>query len=62
MATTDYDGDGDAAEGVAGEIGTMMDALYAAIQAYAADTAGAPIQYSATSYPYFFADPNANGK
>jgi hypothetical protein len=32
-----------------------------ALQAYAADTAGVALIYSSTSYPYFFADANANG-
>ena len=58
----DYDGDGDTAEGLAGEVATMHEALFAAIQAYATDTAGVPIQYSPTRYPYFIADPNANGQ
>ena len=57
---TDYDGDGDTAEGVAGEIQTMAEVLYAAMQTYAAETAGTPIHYDAYRYPYFFADPNAN--
>ncbi|MBC8331728.1 MAG: hypothetical protein H8E28_07080 [Anaerolineae bacterium] len=53
----DYDGDGDIEEGVAGEIETMAEALYVAIQAYAegnADTA--PIVYDSHAYPYFFTD------
>jgi hypothetical protein len=60
MVATDYDGDGDVEEGVAGEIGTMVETLYAAMQAYAADTAGMPIHYDTARYPYFFADANAN--
>ena len=39
----------------------MHEALLAAIQAYAADTIGTPIAYSATAYPYWFVDANANG-
>ena len=58
----DYDGDGDDAEGLALEEETMLEALYAGIQAYAADTAGAAILYDGHSYPYFFADLNANGE
>lgn len=57
----DYDGDGDDAEGLAMEESTMLEALYAGIQAYAADTVGAPILYDGNSYPYFFADTNGNG-
>lgn len=57
----DYDGDGDTSEGIAGEVQTMDDTLYAAIQAYAAETAGSPIAYNPASYPYWFIDANANG-
>ncbi len=52
---TDYDGDGDTYEGIAGEIDTLADTLYAAIQSYAA-TVSKPIVYDAHSYPYFFVD------
>ncbi len=58
----DLDGDKDVKEGVAGELKTMEEKLYAAIQAYAKDVAKAPIVYSPAAYPYFFADANANGK
>ncbi len=57
----DYDGDGDDAEGLAMEESTMVEALYAGIQAYAADTVGAAILYDGSMYPYFFADTNGNG-
>ena len=57
----DYDGDGDMSEGIASEIEGMREALYVAIQAYAADTLGAPLVYDAASYPYFFGDANADG-
>lgn len=60
--TTDWDGDGDVKEGVAGEIATMQEKLYAAILVYAKDTAKTPIVYSATRYPYFLIDANADGK
>lgn len=53
---TDFDGDGDTDEGIAGEIETMNEALYAALQEYAADTAGTPIEYNPAQYPYFFND------
>lgn len=60
--TPDYDGDGNTTEGVAGEVQTMSDALYTAIQAYAGVTPGAdPIIYDTSSYPYFFKDTNGNG-
>jgi hypothetical protein len=57
----DYDGDGDDKEGIAGEISTMEEALYAALQAYAADKVGTGILYSGAAYPYFFIDTNGNG-
>jgi hypothetical protein len=66
----DFDGDGDAHEGVYHEITGLRDVLFAAIQAYAntpkTDASGAavpasPIAYSAAAYPYFFVDANGNG-
>jgi len=55
MGSTDYDGDGDTTEGVAGEIETMTEALYTAMQAYATSTEGVSgIEYDAHAYPYFF--------
>lgn len=62
MSTTDYDGDGDTTEGIAGEIETYREKLYAAIQAYAAEVVGTPIFYEPQRYPYFFTDTNANGQ
>ena len=58
----DYDGDGDMDEGIAGELETLQEMLYEAIQMYAADVAELPIVYSSARYPYFFADPNGNGE
>lgn len=60
-STKDYDGDGNVAEGIAGEISTMQAALYAAMQSYAA-AGGNPILYDSHSYPYFFNDTNGNGQ
>ena len=57
---TDFDGDGNTAEGIAGEIKTLQEALYAAIQAYAT-AAGTPIIYDSHSHPYFYIDANGNG-
>jgi hypothetical protein len=57
----DYDGDGDVEEPIADEIASFQEALMAALQTYAADTAGSPIAYSNAAYPYFFIDTNANG-
>lgn len=59
--TIDYDGDGDATEGIALEIATMKEQLYAAMQAYAAETVGTGILYSEAAYPYYFTDANGNG-
>jgi hypothetical protein len=57
----DYDGDGDTAEGIAGEISTMYEALYDAIVAYSGSADSQKLIYSSASYPYFFNDLNANG-
>jgi hypothetical protein len=62
MSGTDYDGDGDTTEGLAGEVSTMSESLYAAMQDYAASVVGTPIVYESHSYPYFFIDTNANGE
>ncbi len=62
MDATDFDGDGDTKEGIAGEVATMRDTLYAAIQKYAAEKVGTPIVYDAHAYPYFFVDTNGNGQ
>ena len=63
VSEVDYDGDGDATEGIAGEIATMSETLYAAMQAYAANTAGVdPIVYDAHAYPYFFNDTDGDGE
>ena len=61
IAPTDYDGDGDVKEGVAGEIATLHEQLYAALQQYAAAKVGVAIAYSPSAYPYFFVDTNTNG-
>ncbi|MCP5098334.1 MAG: hypothetical protein GY943_22525 [Chloroflexi bacterium] len=58
----DYDGDGDVTEGMYGEIATMKEALYVAMQEYAAGNSGAAaIIYDSHGYPYFFLDSNENG-
>jgi hypothetical protein len=58
---TDFDGDGDVEEGIAGEIATLHEALNAAMQAKAS-AAEAPIVYDSHAYPYFFNDTNGNGE
>lgn len=57
----DYDGDGDDQEGVYFEIETLRETLWAAAQAYAAETVGSGIIYDEHSYPYFFVDTNGDG-
>ncbi|HNC07722.1 MAG TPA: hypothetical protein PLX14_03385 [Anaerolineales bacterium] len=57
-ADVDYDGDGNTTEGIAEEVSTLADALYAEIQTYAA-AYGGPIEYKAEAYPYFY---GADGK
>ncbi|MBJ3763716.1 polyheme membrane-associated cytochrome C [Maribius pontilimi] len=57
----DFDGDGDRAEGIHGEILTLYARLGEAIGAYGESVAGAPIVYAAERYPYFFADTDADG-
>ncbi len=59
-STTDFDGDGDALEGLFFEIQTLADALLAEIQDYAAVEIGTEIVY-ANNYPYFFADTDGDG-
>jgi hypothetical protein len=62
ISAEDFDGDGDATEGLAGEIETLSEALYQAMQAYtAANDATEGIVYNSHSYPYFFTDTNGNG-
>lgn len=57
----DYDGDGDNSEGMYFEIEGLQANLFAEIQKYAADKAGAAILYDSASYPYWFTDTNGNG-
>jgi hypothetical protein len=63
--TNDYDGDGNAVEGIGLELEGMAGKLYSAIQAYAAKNANTEkgiygVVYS-DSYPYFLNDLNGNG-
>ncbi len=57
----DFDGDGDTAEGILGEIETLRDRLGEAIQRYAAEVIEAPIGYAPGGFPYFFADTDGDG-
>lgn len=56
MDDTDFDGDGNTEEGIAGEVDTMREKLYAAIQEYAANTVGTPIVYDPARHPYWFTE------
>jgi len=58
----DYDGDGDAKEGIQSEYAGLQAKLLDAIKAYATEVAKSPIGYDASTYPYFFNDANSNGK
>jgi len=62
ISEVDYDGDGDVEEGLYGEVATLKEDLYAALQAYAAGTAGAPLVYDSHAYPYFFNDSDGDGE
>ncbi|WKZ40689.1 MAG: hypothetical protein QY328_01390 [Anaerolineales bacterium] len=52
----DYDGDGDANEGMYYEIEGLQNALYAEIKRYAAETTGTGIAYDSSAHPYWFVD------
>ncbi len=54
----DYDGDGDVAEGIKGEIDTIAEALLVEIQTYA-EAAGTPIVYTNAN---FYVDADKNGE
>jgi hypothetical protein len=61
-STDDYNGNGDAKEGLAAEVKGYQTALYAGIQSYAKDVLKTPIIYDTTAYPYFFLDKDGDGK
>ena len=58
---TDFDGDGAISGGVHAEITGLHGRLYEAIRAYAAEVAGKAIGYDSATFPYFFADNDADG-
>ena len=62
VQTVDFDGDGDAAEGIHGEISSMHAMLGDAVSAYARDVAGAPVVYDSHAYPYYFSDTDGDGE
>lgn len=57
----DFDGDGDASEGIAVEIKRLHDVLGDTIGKYSAEIVGTPTVYGADAYPYFFIDSDADG-
>jgi hypothetical protein len=62
LTKDDLDGDKNVTEGVSGELTTMQEKLYVAIQSYAKDVIKTPIVYTPDANPYFFIDTNGNGK
>lgn len=56
----DYDGDGNASEGLYYEIEGLREMLDRAIQTYANAVTGKSIVYDTHNYPYFFVDTNSN--
>jgi Cytochrome c7 and related cytochrome c len=62
VSTADYDGTGNANEGIAQEVDHQRARLLAAITAYAKAVPGKPVVYDLKTYPYFFVDTNGNGK
>ena len=61
VSKTDYDGNGNANEGIAQEVEHLRGKLMAAIMAYAKTAAGKPVAYDPETFPYFFIDTNGNG-
>jgi hypothetical protein len=61
LSEGDFDGDGDVAEGIRGEVAGMAEALLAALKAYSADK-GTGLTYNPASYPYFFVDNDGDGQ
>lgn len=61
MSPADFDGDGDTAEGIAAPIAELHARLGAAITLYAAEIAGGPVVYDASTHPYFFVDTDGDG-
>lgn len=61
ISPSDFDGDGDTSEGIAGPIAELHSRLGDAIQRYAAETAGVPLVYASSAYPYFFIDGDGDG-
>jgi len=61
VSSVDYDGNGDLNEGIAQEVESLRNRLYAAIVSYGKTVAGKDIVYDSHVHPYFFIDTNGNG-
>ncbi|MCD7059360.1 cytochrome C [Pelagibacterium xiamenense] len=59
---TDFDGNGDPAEGIAVEIAALHTRLMEAMVAYSREISGQGIVYNGNRFPYFFADTDADGE
>ncbi len=59
MGSPNFDGDGDTSEGIAGEVETLGELLYAAVQDYATNVVGTGIVYDSHRYPYWFTEDGA---
>ena len=62
LTAPDYDGDGNTEEGVAEELESLRETLYAALRDYAKTIVKSAIVYDSHNYPYFFNDTNGNGQ
>lgn len=60
-SSSDYDGDGDIAEGMYSEIEGLQKILMGAIQSYGKDVIKAGLVYDPATYPYWLADANNDG-
>lgn len=58
----DYNGNGDAQEGIYYEIVGLKELLYATMQTYAVEVLDAPVIYSKDAHPYFFNDLDGDGE
>jgi hypothetical protein len=61
VRTADFDGAGDAKEGIAQEIDHLRGQLLTAIMDYAKKVSDNPVVYKLEVFPYFFVDTNGNG-
>jgi len=57
----DYDGDGNTEEGMYGEIETLNQKLYSAIESYSQQIIDQAIGYREDAFPFFFIDTNKDG-